>query len=533
MIERQAAKVLDQPGPHIAKAVAAMKRAFKHEWADGEVRQMAQFLASLDTLARQDLRAQRLRQLRQLREMTEPGTEDRFFVSWQLAHTIAWSNGDHDDGITEMEIAMADYRNLHPQGFPPGSNSAIFDYVRMLGYRGRFAEAEKFLNREIDQPLNETQRLAYVVQRNHTYIHALRDRGQVSLGSGDQLYDNLQTHLLDQADAGGSDNARKASVDALLKFYRTASEKNYASAKDDLWTFAAKRLPAVLTRQTGNYEQLVSSTSDLIVQLLSQLKALEFMIDRLEVYPERFNYTWNNPWQQFGYKLAQWRAENHGKLGDLEPRLLAIVSNELRRDLRTRNRRSRYIYGNNGSRFWREKADVFAGVAEEVYREHPNSPRSVSYVANYLTGGLGRYPRAIEMMLSLHKQKRLKWPQLNELVAYLHHEQRYAETIPILEPLVESRPDDIRHRTDLLTSYHHTGRDNDWKSLLDDTDAHFRQAGRWIESNVAALANCCLQNDYFAEAAAYFGEVIPMYQTLAAATLQRLLHAVELLRRTS
>ena len=269
-------------------------------------------------------------------------------------------------------------------------------------------------------------------------------------------------------------------------------------------------MPAVLTRQTGNYEQIVSSTSDLIVQQLGQLKALEFMIDRFEVYPERFY--WNNRWQQFGYQLARWRVENKDKLGDLEPRLLAIVLAELRWDLRTRMSRSRYIYGNHGSTFCAQKADVFAGVAEEVYREHPHSPRNVSYVARYLTNDLGRYPRAIELMFSLHKQKRLKWYQLNDLVAYLHHEQRDAEAIPILEPLVELRPDDIRHRTDLLTSYHRTGRDNEWKSLLADTDAHFRQQGRWLESNVAALADCCLENKYYAEAAAYFGEVIPMFK---------------------
>ncbi len=510
MIERQAAKVLNQPGPHIDRAVAAMKRAFKHEWADGEITQMAEFLTSLDTLSLAELREERLRQFRQLRELTEPDSEQRFFVTWHMAHSIFWSHGDHDQALPVMESAIAGYRKIHPEGLPLRSNQAVFDYVRMLGYKGRFAEAEQFLTDEINKPLNEAQRLAYVSQRNNTYIQALRDRGQVSLGSGDTLYENLRDHLLEQVEAADGDNGRSAGVDALLKFYRTASEKSFADAKDDLWTFATRHLPGVLDRQTNNYQNIVDNTSDMIVRLLGKLKALDFMVQRIEDYPPRLTYSWNNPWRQFGYEMAQWRKEHENQLGDLEPRLLAVVIKELRRDLTTRHSHSRYIYGRHGNTFWDQKADVFADVAEQVHDQWPDSGRSVAYVAGYLANGLHRYDRAIEMLLAVHEKNPLKWQQLNQLVRYLHVRERFAEAIPILEPLVQSRPDDMHHRVDLLKSYHRSGRKRKWNQLLLETDTHFRQGGRWTESNVSQLANCCLENKFFAEAATYYGELIPM-----------------------
>src|SRR5262249_55308421 len=47
LVERRAAEVQNQPGPHAGRVLAALQRAFKHEWSAGEPRLMADFLAGL------------------------------------------------------------------------------------------------------------------------------------------------------------------------------------------------------------------------------------------------------------------------------------------------------------------------------------------------------------------------------------------------------------------------------------------------------------------------------------------------------
>ncbi len=511
LLERRAAEVLDQPGPHDRRATAALRRAFKGEWAAGEIRQMAHFLASLGTLKMDSLQTERLKQLQELQQLTKPGSEDRFYVRWQMGHAVAWSQGDHREAALMMEAALEEYRPAHPDGLPVSANEAVFDYARMLNYQGRFAEAEQRLTAEIEHPLNASQRQAYELQRMLTYIHALRDDGQVSLGAGNALYENLQTHLLEHADAAGDDTHRAAVMESLINFYRTASDKQHPATKDDLWTYATERFPQLAVRQTTNFQNSVSNLSHLISQRLGQRKDLEFLIGVFEVYPTYLDYTYQSPWQQFGYNLSALRKNLQNELDYLEPRLLDVVLTELRRDLRSRQSHSRYLYGSSGN-FWSEKADEFARVADQVYAQHPNDPRRVSYIARYLADSLNRQTRAIEMLLPLYENNRLSPQQQTDLVEYLQETDRHQEAVTILEPLVETYPDNVDHRTDLLTSYHELGREQAFQRLLADTVSRYRKQSLWNESMVAALAECCLKNGHFAPAAEYFAEAIAMNQ---------------------
>ena len=74
--------------------------------------------------------------------------------------------------------------------------------------------------------------------------------------------------------------------------------------------------------------------------------------------------------------FAQWRPEN---LGELEPRLLAIVLAQLRMDLQSQRHRYRAIcYGPANGGFWQEKAADFAHVAGEVAAKNRQSARPPS-----------------------------------------------------------------------------------------------------------------------------------------------------------
>ncbi|MDA1053717.1 MAG: hypothetical protein O3C40_24980 [Planctomycetota bacterium] len=488
LIERQAAAVLNQPGPHVDAAVAALERAFEHEWAEGEVRQVASVLSGRGTIKHEQLNAERMRQLRALRQMTEPGTDDRCYVSWYLAAALFHSADDRPAGLAMAENALREIAPAYPNGWPGHLNTPLDGCLSLLETAGQFAAGEALLDEQIAKPLNEQQKYWLGQRKNRLYERALRDGGRVSLGAGETLFLNLETHLLAQAETN-DDNHRREVVSLLIQVYRTAKNKNIAAFEKQLRTFVFELLEPILKRQTNNYRDLVQQTAQAVRELLGPRDALALLIDRFENYPRRFEYTYESPWQQFAYQLAQWHHESVGTVGDLEPRLLAIVLKELQRDLRNRSGRSRYLYHDDyGSHFWKEKAADFALAAEAVLEERGESGRSVAYIADYLYGGLDKHERAIEILLIAHQKKLLDTGPQITLGDYLHQQKRYAESIPILEPIVEADPDVMAYRTRLITAYGRSSREEPMRTLAAATDEHFRQAGRWTESNIAQLA---------------------------------------------
>jgi hypothetical protein len=172
LIERQASEVLNQPGPHVDAAVAALQRAFEHEWAEGEVRQMASYLADLGTLGHEKLNNERMRQLRELQRMTEPGTDDRFFVSWYLASALFHSAADQAAGLATMENALREIAPTYPKGWPAHLNPPLVGYVGLLESAGQFAAGEQLLAKHIKQPLNEQQKYWATQRQNGLYQRA-------------------------------------------------------------------------------------------------------------------------------------------------------------------------------------------------------------------------------------------------------------------------------------------------------------------------------------------------------------------------
>lgn len=144
---------------------------------------------------------------------------------------------------------------------------------------------------------------------------------------------------------------------------------------DTLPNFAFTRPPLILARQTNSYQSIVRQTADALKRMLGVRAALEFLIERFETYPERFEYTYEAPWQQFSYQLAEWFKECGQIIGDHKLRLLAIVLDELRDELRNRQSGNHYLYYRGNQYFWEEQAGQFGRVAEQVYQEQQESGR--------------------------------------------------------------------------------------------------------------------------------------------------------------
>jgi outer membrane lipoprotein-sorting protein len=511
LVERQSAEVLNQPGPHIEAAVAALQRAFDREWADGEGRQMAKLLDSLGQLKQAGLAAEQSRQLEALYAREEPGTDDRLFVGWHLANSMFNPYGKRAEGLQRMEIVIREYEQTHADGWPAHANAPLGGYVQMLERVNRHAEAEVFVKKHLEKPINAGQRKWMMERLTSVYASALEAGTRVSLGEKAELYRNLIPFIVKQAERG-DDNHRYQVLQRLESVFRTAKRKGFPTLRKDMRKFAFTTLPRLLKRQRNNYRTLVDTWSHRLNELLDPRTALEFLIERIENYPQRLVYSWENPWQQFGYRLGDWR-KKAGNLGELEPRLLAIVLAELRRDLETRNQRSRYLYQKN-SYFWDAKEADFAKLAEKILADHRDSERSVRYIAEYFWRGLKHRSRAIEILFVALKDDLLDDSGKAILVDWLHHHEvkRYAESIAILEGLIERHHVHMHYRCELITAYHQTGRGEQRAELTKETIELFRQGGRWNESNLSQLAACAHFNHLNQRTVELSGELIPMHQ---------------------
>lgn len=509
MVESQSAEVVNQPGPHIQSAVAALKRAFEREWSDGEGRQMAMLLHSLGKLKHKELADEQVRQLQELYRRESPGTDDRLFTGWYLASAIGNSYGRREEGLDRMEIVIREFEQAHADGWPVEANSPLNGYISMLQVLNRHQEAEQLLNKHLLSPLNPGQHDWLKRTWIENFSAALAADALVSLGTKQELYQNLVPLILSECEQA-NDTQRYQLLNQLAVVFRTAKRKQFTGLREDLHRFAFVDLPELLKQQRNDYESLIDQVSNLLHELADPRMAVEFLVERLENYPARLMLTSQRPWNRYGYRLARWRQEAE-PLGDLEPRLLALVLAELRFDLQNRYVHSRYMYRVN-SHFWKEKEDDFARVAEEVLSANADSARHVIHIAEYLWGGLHHRSRAIEVMFVGLRKGLLYDGERAKLVDWLHETDRYAESIAILEGLLDRWPLSMHYRCELITAYNHTSRKNQRDELLAKTDELFRAGGRWTEPNLVSLLRCMHDNGMHEMTVKYGHELIPLVQ---------------------
>ena len=72
LVERRAAELQNQPGPHVDRALAALDRAWRRKWSPGEPRLMGELLASLGKISDGRLAAEQVRELEGLYASASP-----------------------------------------------------------------------------------------------------------------------------------------------------------------------------------------------------------------------------------------------------------------------------------------------------------------------------------------------------------------------------------------------------------------------------------------------------------------------------
>lgn len=513
MIQRRSSEVLNQPGPHADAAVAALRRTFRAEWADGEQLQMARLLAQLGTITAPALAEEQVRELHDLHAQSSSGSLERLRIAGWYAHALFWSHDRQDDALAAMDGACGEFDLARKGVWAADAIEPLEEYVNLLTTRSRFADAESALKRLGRKPATPQMANWFAERLDRVYLAALDGDGRTSLGSGEELYRHLTDHIDGELDAADQD-LRYQLVSRLLEVYAHANNKTPLAdlAKQDLRRFAFDRLPGLLRKQTSNYESLVDQTADRVKELLGPLAGIEFLVERMEAYPPWLQMSWNSAWQRYGSRLGQWRSEVGDNLGEAGPGLLRLVLAELRRDLLSRDSRNRYLYHNDHGYFWAAKRDVFANEAREILAKRRESGRAVKHIADYLYHGLDLRGEAIEALFVVHRAEKLDESGQQQLIAYLHETERFGESIALLEPLVERRPDEINYRAQLMTAYFRTDRPAQLRELLAATDKHFRAHGRWIEGAMAALADACRVTQLNREAVAYYEELIALVQ---------------------
>jgi tetratricopeptide (TPR) repeat protein len=515
MIERRSSEVLNQPGPHAEAAVAALQRAMRDQWADGERLQMAQLLTNLGRITAPALAAEQVRGLRALLEQTEPATVERALIAGWLARALFTSHNEREQAFGVLETETSALLRARNGVWPEDAKGPLATYAELLQAANRHADAEAMLTRYAKAPASPQMEEWFSEQINEVHLAAFRADGRTSLGSGEELYANLLEQVTDELATGDPQHRDQQHryelvVNALNLFY-WANEKpaTKARAQRDLQKFADETLPELLASQTVNTTNIISNAAGKLQDINGARAGLAFLIARLENYPPWLEMSYQNAWNEFGSELGQWREEVGGALGDLAPRLLELTLAELRRDLTLRDSRNRYVYSDY---LWEEKKADFARLAQEILRQRRGSSRSVTYIAAYLWSPLNLVDQAIAAMMTAHRDGILDDNGQIQVVEYLHYAGRFGESIAILEGLLERDPARLHQRQQLMVAYHRTNRPEQVRELLKASDEYLREAGRWTEEAVAMLADACRATALNEEAVAYYLELIALVQ---------------------
>ncbi|MHC4974482.1 MAG: VIT domain-containing protein [Planctomycetota bacterium] len=506
MVERRAGEVLDQPGPHAQKGLAALQAAFKGSWQPGERRRMAAWLAALGEIPQEAFAAEQVRQLEALHGQEPAGTLDRLVIA-QLLYETLWEYGREDKAVDGLTAALDEYRR-RKGGLTAEALGALDRLVEWLNHRGHFRTAETRLEAELAARPPPEVAVWLQEQLFRVYLRALTRKGQLSIGQGRALYESARRRMAAAMWKHGAEHAA-TTFEILCAMHRTAQRQaGVKEAGRELEAFAYETLPELARRLPRNAHRMAGTAAKVLGELRGPLAAMKLLVTYLEREPVWWRRTGRAGWSAFGRILAQWRTQAGG-LGDLEPRLLAIVTGEIERDLLSLTALNRTIYSAGHRWFWPEKKEAFLAVALRVIETHPDSPARLKYAAEFIWGGLKLRDRAIEVLLEADRRGRLRHDGRFTLVWWLHKKSRYEESLPHLEKLLAAEPDDISHHRLKVVALHFCERDADARRALDVADKRFDKKD---EEVLSELAEACMQCAFDDRAAPYLEAVIPLHQ---------------------
>ena len=284
VIERRSAKVLNQPGPHAQRAVAALNRACNREWQNGEIRQMASLLHGLGQITNSKIAAERIKRLRQLQQLAakwdlsqvsdsrkQSLATDRLYLNWYLASAI-FQFDDRRRGIDILEAAVNGFDSATNRRWTRGTHQPLLGLIGFYESVGRYRDAEQRLDRQLSGVSDLWLRNVWHNRRTQVWLNALRTDATVSLGRTTELYRKLNSRLRAELIEFTDDAQRRQGVRDLMTLYRIAAEKKWDKQYlTDLRQFAFKELSQILAKQTNNYQSLMNMVGEQVRTKLGNL----------------------------------------------------------------------------------------------------------------------------------------------------------------------------------------------------------------------------------------------------------------------
>lgn len=507
LVERRAAQVQNQPGPNIAAALAALKGTEKQTWSPGEPREFAQILTFISFTEQPELATEQLRIVGSLHAAAEKGSLDRLHLA-DLMATIHIRHNRHEQAIDLLTAACDEFRQAHGGKSTNELRPYLFSLISKLQSRGLFAKAESTLQEEMKRSATPQDAYELRMRLFDLYVSAIYEGGDTSLGKEQALFTAAEKQLLALLEATKDQRERLDYHRRLCDLFVAAHQRKIAAAAKDIAEFVAKRFPELAQGQITNYRSMVSIQAYAIGSVLGSRDKLAFYIDRLEHEPAWLARGGEDGWSNYHGELAQLRLDVK-LLGDLEPRLLALVIAELKHELRTHTSRGGEIYSNdNGKFFWKEKTPDFAKAAEEVLAESPDGPKTNEHISRYLINSLGLWDRAVEILFAAHRRELLDESGQQLLITALFRQKRHGEAIGLLESLVRKHLKEIGWRTQLMHAYFMSRQPRALRTLLAQTKKDFIDPHPNDETMNSILAASTLENEIYEESAKYYETAI-------------------------
>ncbi len=400
LIERRAAELKNQPGPHGDRALAAMRRAFARPWTPGEPRLVADLLSGLGVIALKPLADEQVHELETLHQQATAGTIDRLYIAHALARCY-WGYRQLPRAIDLLESSLAEYQSACGGVLPTAANGVVETFIAYLEAEHHFARGEKYLQEQLKHPAGKQQEYWLSERLYALYVNAIRNEGDVSLGSGQTLYRAVERKIRSELDTP-DENHLSNLVGWLWEVYNAAHDRKLSGVLEDYESFVFKQLPNILRRRVNNnYQQVVQAAAMTGHNLAGYgeesarpREGLLVLITLMEQEPRWLEYVGQNAWGSHGQTLAMWREElerKKGELGNLEGRLLKIVLTELRRDLESRQAAQPHHVLDGQLMVLGAKSQDFLDTAEKVLAQDKNSGAAVVYITQYMYHGLHQF----------------------------------------------------------------------------------------------------------------------------------------------
>jgi len=498
--------------PHRDAALTAMKRAFATPTAPGEEVPLAEFLAGLAGLGDGALQEEQLRQLAELLRRAAAPDDTRLALAASLA-TAQWNANRWDEALRTLTAELGVRKTAAGGRLPDSANGPLAAQVARLATRARHADAETLLLDERARAPNAA-RTAWLDDQLHVlWARALREKGRVAFGEGRELFAKARAAIVAKLAARTNEQVAQQQVRHFADLCRAARDGGLGDAGDELLRFGFETLPRVLaTCQYRNGQPMVGDVADALRDVASPADTVDFLVARAENEPRWIARVMQGFFDQHAWRLAQARKEARKLDARLEKRLLALVTRELRDEMRFGSSRGRAFYDAGYDTFWKEKADAFAAAALAELNEGRDDEAVTQRVATYFWDGLRRREPAVELLRERHRGGRLGLDGQWLLAQWLVQLPRPKEARPIAEALVVARPDALEIRFLLMKALAGLDLAADADLVRVAAEARLRETKRWGEEELCRQFGwACYEAALWQPAADYYGEAITLH----------------------